>query len=67
MAERPIRATATEAVLEGQPPTSETADRAFVTLAAEIKPIDDVRSTADYRRAVAARVLHRLIRDAGGW
>jgi CO/xanthine dehydrogenase FAD-binding subunit len=36
-------------------------------LAAEIQPIDDVRSTADYRRAVAARVLRRLIRDAGGW
>ncbi|MFI5199399.1 MAG: FAD binding domain-containing protein [Candidatus Limnocylindrales bacterium] len=67
VAERPIRASATEAVLEGQPPTSGTADRAFVTLAGEIKPIDDVRSTADYRRAVAARVLHRLIRDAGGW
>ena len=30
-------------------------------------PIDDVRSTADYRRTVAARVLHRLVRDAGGW
>ena len=67
VAERPIRASATEAVLEGQPPTSDSADRAFVTLAAEIKPIDDVRSTAEYRRAVAARVLHRLIRDAGGW
>jgi hypothetical protein len=26
-----------------------------------------VRSTAEYRRLVAARVLHRLIRDAGGW
>ena len=33
----------------------------------EIQPIDDVRSTADYRREVAARVLHRLIRDEGGW
>jgi CO/xanthine dehydrogenase FAD-binding subunit len=36
-------------------------------LAGEIQPIDDVRSTADYRRAVAARVLHRLLREAGGW
>jgi CO/xanthine dehydrogenase FAD-binding subunit len=67
VAERPIRAMATEAVLEGSRPTRETADRAAETLAAEIQPIDDVRSTADYRRAVAARVLHRLIRDAGGW
>ena len=37
------------------------------SLAAEIHPIDDVRSTADYRRVVAARALHRMIRDAGGW
>jgi xanthine dehydrogenase small subunit len=67
VADRPIRATATEAILEGSSPTKETADRAAETLAAEIHPIDDVRSTADYRRAVSSRVLHRLIRDAGGW
>lgn len=67
VADRPIRAPSTEAVLEGALPTTETADRAAAALAAEIHPIDDVRSTADYRRAVAARVLHRLIRDAGGW
>jgi CO/xanthine dehydrogenase FAD-binding subunit len=67
VAATPIRAAATEAVLEGSRPTPETADRAVETLAAEIDPIDDVRSTADYRRTVAARVLHRLIRDAGGW
>jgi CO/xanthine dehydrogenase FAD-binding subunit len=67
VADRPIRAGATEAVLEGASPTPETADAAAAALAAEIAPIDDVRSTADYRRAVAARVLHRLIRDAGGW
>ena len=51
----------------GRRPTPETADRAAETLAAELQPIDDVRSTAEYRRTVAARVLHRLIRDAGGW
>jgi CO/xanthine dehydrogenase FAD-binding subunit len=67
VADRPIRARATEAVLEGSAPSVETADRAAAALAAEIHPIDDVRSTADYRRTVAARILHRLIRDAGGW
>jgi CO/xanthine dehydrogenase FAD-binding subunit len=67
VAERPIRARTTEAVLDGAPPTAETADRAAAALAAEIHPIDDVRSTADYRRAVASRVLHRLIREAGRW
>jgi CO/xanthine dehydrogenase FAD-binding subunit len=67
VAERPIRARATEAVLEGASPTPETADAAAEALAGEIHPIDDVRSTADYRRVVAARALHRMIRDAGGW
>lgn len=67
VADRPIRARATEAVVEGAAPTPETADAAAEALAAEIHPIDDVRSTAEYRRAVAARALHRMIRDAGGW
>ena len=62
-----IRARATEAVLEGAPPTREAADAAAEALTTELRPIDDVRSTADYRRAVAGRVLHRLLRDAGGW
>jgi CO/xanthine dehydrogenase FAD-binding subunit len=67
VADRPIRAPAAEAALEGRAPTPEAADAAAEALAAEITPIDDVRSTADYRRTVAARVLHRLVRDAGGW
>ena len=67
VADRPIRAAATEAVLEGAEPSQATADRAADTLAGELRPIDDVRSTADYRRTVAARVLHRLVREAGGW
>ena len=67
VAATPIRAAAAEAALEGQNPVPEVADRAADTLAGEIQPIDDVRSTAAYRRMAAARVLHRLIRDAGGW
>jgi CO/xanthine dehydrogenase FAD-binding subunit len=67
VADRPIRARAAERALEGRPPTPESADAAAEALAAEIHPIDDVRSTADYRRVVAARALHRIVRDAGGW
>ena len=67
VASTPIRAARTEAALEGRPPTPETADRAAEVLAAELAPIDDVRSTAEYRRLVAARVLHRFVREAGGW
>jgi CO/xanthine dehydrogenase FAD-binding subunit len=67
VAATPIRTAATEAVLEGAAPRQTTADHAAATLANEIHPIDDVRSTADYRRVVSARVLHRLLREAGGW
>jgi carbon-monoxide dehydrogenase small subunit/xanthine dehydrogenase small subunit len=67
VAPTPVRARATEAALEGAPPTAEVAAVAAATLAAEISPIDDVRSTAAYRRAVAGRILHRIVRDAGGW
>jgi len=67
VAPTPIRAAQTERVLEGAAPRQATADHAASTLAAEIHPIDDVRSTADYRRVVSARVLHRLLREAGGW
>jgi CO/xanthine dehydrogenase FAD-binding subunit len=67
VAATPVRARETENVLEGAAPRRETADHAAATVAAEISPIDDVRSTADYRRVVTARVLHRLLRDEGGW
>jgi xanthine dehydrogenase small subunit len=67
VAPTPIRARATEAALEGMPPTAEVAAVAAATLAADIAPIDDVRSTAEYRRAVAGRVLNRIVRDAAGW
>jgi CO/xanthine dehydrogenase FAD-binding subunit len=67
VAATPVRAPRTEATLEGAAPNAETADAAADALRAEIQPIDDVRSTANYRREVAARVLHRLIRDEGNW
>ncbi len=62
-----VRAPAAESALEGARPTREAASAAAAGLVAELRPIDDVRSTADYRRAVAGRVLHRLVRDEGGW
>ena len=67
VAATPVRAVATEAVLEGSSPSPATAGRAADALAAELQPIDDVRSTAGYRRVVAARILHRMLREAGGW
>lgn len=67
VAATPVRAAATEQVLEGSLPDAAVADRAVAALADELHPIDDVRSTADYRRLVAGRVLRRILRDEGGW
>ena len=48
-----IRVRKTESALAAGVPLAE----AQRTLAAEIAPIDDVRSTAEYRRKVAANLL----------
>jgi xanthine dehydrogenase iron-sulfur cluster and FAD-binding subunit A len=64
VAPTPVRAPAAEAVLEGARPDAEAADRAAAAIAAEIAPIDDVRSTAEYRRIATGRVLRRMVLDA---
>jgi CO/xanthine dehydrogenase FAD-binding subunit len=61
----PVRARAAEAALEGARPDAAAADRAAAAIAAEIVPIDDVRSTADYRRHATGRVLRRMVLEAG--
>lgn len=55
-----VRATRTEAALDAGV-AIEDAQR---TLLEEIAPIDDIRSTADYRRRVAANLLARFWTDA---
>jgi xanthine dehydrogenase small subunit len=67
IAATPVRARVTEAALDGKQPIAATADAAVAALEGEINPIDDVRSTAEYRKMVAGRVLRRLIREEGGW
>jgi xanthine dehydrogenase small subunit len=67
VAATPIRAGRAEVAMEDRQPNRENAERAAAALADELEPIDDVRSTAEYRRTVAGRALIRLIRDAGGW
>ncbi len=64
--DRPARLSATEAALQG----SEVADtnalaKACAALADEIAPIDDIRSTARYRAAVAANLLREFVEYAG--
>ena len=63
VAPRPIRVPRTEAVLEGRTPDTIAADLAALTVMDEISPIDDIRSTAEYRRAVTSRILRRIILD----
>jgi xanthine dehydrogenase small subunit len=55
-----IRASRTEAALGGGTPVEE----AQRILLEEIAPIDDIRSTAEYRRRVAANLLARFWTDA---
>ena len=55
-----VRLPRTEAALASAPDLHEAARRA---LAAEIAPIDDIRSTAVYRRRVAENLLDRFMAD----
>ena len=54
VAPTPMRAPRAEAILRGQMLTPELISQAAAVAAEEISPIDDVRSTAAYRRQVVA-------------
>jgi CO/xanthine dehydrogenase FAD-binding subunit len=56
----PLRCRQVEAALEGRAPDAAALRAARAALEAEIAPIDDVRSTAAYRRRVSGNVLERL-------
>ncbi|MBL6933302.1 MAG: xanthine dehydrogenase family protein subunit M [Rhodospirillales bacterium] len=59
----PLRAMATEALLEGKTLTPQLIEEAVETLMGEISPIDDVRATAWYRGHLASVYLRRLLSD----
>jgi len=60
--ETPARCFAAEHALFNQPITEETIAAARAALAGEARPIDDIRSTAKYRAAVAANLLEEFLR-----
>jgi xanthine dehydrogenase iron-sulfur cluster and FAD-binding subunit A len=63
LADRPVRCRAAEAALMGRR-VDEAAIRAGrAALAGEAKPIDDIRSTAMYRVAVAENLLEEFLRS----
>jgi len=57
----PIRCHRTEQALENQPLSDETNAVALQTLGVEISPIDDVRSTRDYRLRVSLNLLQDFL------
>ena len=57
----PARLYKTEAALLSQPVTRETIQAARRALLAEVQPIDDIRSTAEYRRRVAANLIEEFL------
>ncbi|MGA7089137.1 MAG: xanthine dehydrogenase family protein subunit M [Candidatus Acidiferrales bacterium] len=64
VAPMPMRAAATEKVLTGQSFSSALLREAQETLAREIAPIDDLRSTARYRLRVAQNLLAEFLQGA---
>jgi CO/xanthine dehydrogenase FAD-binding subunit len=58
----PLRCEQTEAALLNRSPSEETINSGLNALAAEISPIDDVRSTRDYRLRVSQNLLRDFLR-----
>jgi len=56
-----VRCVQTEDALRGRKPDTGTINSACATLSQEISPIDDIRSTADYRLQVAKNLLNDFL------
>jgi carbon-monoxide dehydrogenase medium subunit len=69
VAPTPVRATAAEQALEGQPVTAERLERAASLAAEAARPISDQRGSADFRRhlvrVLTRRTLTRALERAG--
>ncbi len=66
VAPKTIRLTDSEELLKGQKINSSVLDAIAASVTGQISPIDDVRSTAEYRRTVAPVLLKRTIEEAIG-
>lgn len=58
-----LRLPGSEALLEGQELTPALIEAVRAEVEAEVRPIDDVRSSADYRRRAAGRIVARFLSD----
>jgi CO/xanthine dehydrogenase FAD-binding subunit len=67
LADRPVRCLGAEAALQGRSLQRQSLEDAVRTvraaIALEAKPIDDIRSTAAYRSAVAANLMEEFVRS----
>ncbi len=61
----PLRCVQTEDALRGSPPNQIAIDRAMSVLANEIVPIDDIRSTSNYRHQVSLNLLADFLQQLG--
>ena len=61
LSEIPMRCRRAEDVLRGRAITAQTIAEARAALLAESRPIDDIRSTAAYRAAVAGNLLEEVL------
>lgn len=62
-----VRAPGTERLLSGQKLTPDSIKQACESIAQEISPITDLRSTEHYRRTVTGNVLAKFLRQLSGW
>lgn len=65
LSEVPMRCRAAEEALRGREISAETIAGARRALAGEVRPVDDIRSTAAYRAAVAGNLLAEMLANAG--
>ena len=64
VAPTPIRAKKAEGILDGQRLNDDLLEKASLTASDESSPIDDVRSSADYRRRIVKVLVGRAIKQA---
>ena len=64
VAPTPVRAPTIENALEGQKPSERLFQQAAELVSGDIAPIDDVRSTAEYRRQIASLLVREALQEA---
>jgi carbon-monoxide dehydrogenase medium subunit len=64
VAPTPVRATAAERLLEGQPVTPELIERAAAAAVEAARPISDQRGSADFRRHLVQVLTRRTLTTA---